>query len=97
MKKAWTIIFGLLIPFVRMMEIDIDKIDEKHYNITINNKQFFSCTPKNPPSSHGWSMECESPRRNLRSCAKCKRECGGDVPVLFPDDFCRRCIPECYY
>lgn len=35
--------------------------------------------------------------RRLRvDCAKCRRECGGDVPVLVPDAYCRRCIPQCY-
>lgn len=35
--------------------------------------------------------------RSLRiSCEKCYRECGGDNPTLFPDPYCRRCIPSCY-
>ena len=62
-----------------------------------------------PPVSNGWTFEtfdCDKVAsdsgRVLRSlaphyCSKCHRECGGQVPTPFPDPFCRRCIPECYY
>jgi len=85
------VVFG-----ARAIEIDIDKIYNDNYKIYIGNK-IFSCTPKTPPLSHGWSYECETNQRNLRaSCEKCKKECGGQIPTFFPDDFCEACIPRCY-
>lgn len=99
-KKMYNPFMMLCLFFIctnAKIEIDIDRIDARHYNVTIDNKQFMSCTPKNPPSAHGWSVECEEHHRSLRvSCTKCYSECGGDVPVAFPDAFCQKCIPQCY-
>jgi hypothetical protein len=94
--KSLFILVSFLIVVCAKIEIDIDELKNNSYKIFIDNKQFY-CTPKTPPLSHNWSYECESNKRFLRvSCQKCKNECGGEFPTLFPDDFCKKCIPKCY-
>lgn len=39
-------------------EIDIDQLNNTNYMIHVGEKAY-TCNPKKPPISHGWSYECD--------------------------------------
>lgn len=42
---------------VSKTEIDIDKIDDTHFRISVDGK-LFDCYPATPPVAHSWTYEC---------------------------------------
>lgn len=52
---------------IKTVEIDVDMIDNDHFDITVD-QQLFLCEPKRPPLSHGWALECESQKKRNLSC-----------------------------
>lgn len=53
----WFVLLNLFLFVKGTVFVDIETVSNTTY-ILFPDKQF-SCTPKTPPLSHGWSLECE--------------------------------------